>query len=128
MTNNKENQIDQVMQSAMNNLKELVDVNTVVGKPFTSLDGTVIVPVSKVTMSFLVAGGEYQTSTRIEGENYPMTAGSGGYVQLAPIGFLVGSGTEMKAISVTKDESGYSKFVDATFDFISSKIKNKDGE
>ena len=124
--NNNEHQIDKVMQSAMNNLKELVDVNTVVGTPFTSVDGTVIVPVSKVTMSFLVAGGEYQTTTRIEGENYPMSAGSGGYVQLSPIGFLVGSGKEMKAISVLKEETSYNKLVDATFDFISSKIKNKD--
>ena len=128
MTNIKDNQIEKVLQSAMSNLKELVDVNTVVGTPFTSVDGTVIVPVSKVTMSFLVAGGEYQTTTRIEGENYPMSAGSGGYVQLSPIGFLVGTGKEMKAISVQNEETSYSKLVDATFDFISSKIKSKEEE
>lgn len=105
----KSNQIDQVIEGGIKNLKSLIDVDTVVGSPFTSLDGTVIVPVSKVTTGFIVGGGEYEISKK--SDELPMTAGTGGYVQLSPIGFLVGQGANMHTITIEQTDDSLSKIV-----------------
>ena len=51
-----EHPIEGLMKTAMENIKEMVDVNTVVGDPVETPDGTVIIPVSRVTCGF--AAGE----------------------------------------------------------------------
>ena len=45
--------IEGLMSSAMQGLKEMIDVNTIVGSPITTADGTVIMPISKVALGFL---------------------------------------------------------------------------
>ena len=49
----KENKIKELMSAAMKDINSLVDVNTVIGKPFTINDETMIIPVTKVTMGFM---------------------------------------------------------------------------
>ena len=44
-----EHPIGNLMDTTMNKIKEMVDVNTIVGEPITAPDGTLIIPVSKVT-------------------------------------------------------------------------------
>ena len=46
------------MQTAMNSIREMIDVNTIVGDPVTTPDGTVIIPISKVTFGFVAGGGK----------------------------------------------------------------------
>ena len=48
--------INGLMDTSMEKIRELVDVNTIIGDPITSPDGTIIIPVSKVSFGF-VAGG-----------------------------------------------------------------------
>lgn len=55
----RENKINRVIDTAMKNLSTLVDVNTVIGKPMKTEDGSLIIPVSKVTLGFMTGGGEY---------------------------------------------------------------------
>jgi len=81
------------MKTAMENIKEMVDVNTVVGDPVESPDGTVIIPISRVSCGFAAGGGEFETSGG-EGKNAPEQSpffggGSGGGVSVQPVGFLV---------------------------------------
>lgn len=81
----------------MENLKNLVDVNTIVGKPVLLSDGSVIIPVSRVSLGFVSGGGEYDLKHPIERsgraldeERAPMpfaaTAAAG--VCLHPVSFL----------------------------------------
>ena len=51
--------IENIMQTAMAKIKEIVDVNTIVGDPVVSADGATIIPITKVSFAFVAGGGEY---------------------------------------------------------------------
>ncbi len=71
------------LQTSMSKIKEMVDVNTIVGDPVTTPDGITLVPVSRVTFGFGGGGGD-QVKQRSG-----FTGGSAAAVKIEPIGFLV---------------------------------------
>ncbi|MDD4334434.1 MAG: GerW family sporulation protein [Desulfotomaculaceae bacterium] len=86
--------IEGLMKTAMESIKEMVDVNTVVGDPVEAPDGTVIIPISRVACGFAAGGGEFGISATggNKDEESQMPAfggGSGAGVSVKPIGFLV---------------------------------------
>lgn len=95
------------MKTAMVTLKEMVDVNTIVGDAVESPDGSVIVPISRVSFGFAAGGGEYgnelgqpgatghdREDEEYGGQDLAFAGGSGGGVTINPVGFLVvGQGT-----------------------------------
>lgn len=87
--------IDNMMQTTMENIRNMVDVNTVVGSPVMGKDGTTVIPVSKVSFGFIAGGGEYQLEDPKKPhlpaglEKYPFAGGSGAGVSVQPVGFLV---------------------------------------
>lgn len=92
--------IQGLMQTAMENIKEMVDVNTIVGDPVQTPDGSVIMPISKVGFGFVAGGSDIRfDDTSKTGDALhaavamPFGGGSGGGVSITPIAFLV-VGTE----------------------------------
>ncbi len=91
--------IDNMMQTTMESIRSMVDVNTVIGSPVLGSKGTTIIPVSKVSFGFVAGGGEYATDDRQRGrvesgEGFPFAGGTGAGVSVQPVGFLVvGEGT-----------------------------------
>ena len=82
--------IESLMKSTLENLKDMIDVNTVVGDPIKTIDGTIIVPISKVTFGFASGGSEfYNKNSKEEVSKYPFGGGSGSGVSVKPIAFLV---------------------------------------
>lgn len=83
--------IEDVMVSAMKNLRTLVDVDIVVGKPIQANEKLLIIPLTKVTMGFVTGGGEYYSELKEikKSTEYPFSGGSGSGVSLKPIGFLI---------------------------------------
>ena len=82
--------IQGLMQTAMQSLQGMVDVNTVVGDAVETKDGAVIVPVSQVSFGFAAGGGEYGTARRSGDESaIPFGGGSGAGVSVRPVAFLV---------------------------------------
>jgi len=85
--------IDNMMRTTMENIRGMVDVNTVVGSPVTGTQGTTIIPISKVSFGFVAGGGEYSMedlrSKTLTADNYPFAGGSGAGVSVQPVGFLV---------------------------------------
>lgn len=78
------------MQTAMQSLQGMVDVNTVVGDAVETKDGAVIVPVSQVSFGFCAGGGEYGVARRAaDGGAIPFGGGSGAGVSVRPVAFLV---------------------------------------
>lgn len=71
-----------LMETAMQNLKSLVDTNTIVGEPIYTPDGITLVPVSRVSMGFGGAGAEFA-------QNKGYGGGTGCGVKVEPIGFLI---------------------------------------
>lgn len=78
------------MKTAMESLKGMVDVNTVVGDPVETQSGDVIVPISRVAFGFATGGGEYAAKNGAEETgDFPFAGGSGAGVSVQPVGFLV---------------------------------------
>ncbi|HBC94072.1 MAG TPA: sporulation protein YtfJ [Pelotomaculum sp.] len=89
-----EHPIEGLMKTAMESIKEMVDVNTVVGDPVETPDGSVIIPVSRVACGFAAGGGEFEVGGEHKdggggGPAPGFGGGSGGGVSVKPIGFLV---------------------------------------
>ena len=53
--------IENILQTTMSELKQMVDVNTIVGNPFVTPSGCTIIPISKVSLGFVTGGGEYDS-------------------------------------------------------------------
>jgi len=89
------------MKTAMQNIKEMVDVNTILGDPVETPDGNVIIPISRVTFGFAAGGTEFETNAGKAKENrntggsgdeksrMPFGGGSGAGITLHPVAFLV---------------------------------------
>ena len=94
-----EHPIHNLMKVSMENIKQMVDVDTIVGNPVKTDNGETIIPVSKVSFGFAAGGSEFEfehkTST---GDHIPFGGGSGGGFSITPIAFLVvnQSGVELK--------------------------------
>lgn len=82
-----EHPIQSLMKTTMESIKEMVDVNTIVGEPVETPDGTVIIPISRVTFGFAAGGGDCAPDS--QNENFPFGGGSGAGVSVKPVGFLV---------------------------------------
>lgn len=110
-TENEQHPIERIMTNAMTKIKTLVDTDTIIGSPVTTPDGTMLIPVSQVSMGFVTGGGEYSdigNSKKIEA--FPFAGGSGAGVSVKPIGFLVNTGSVIKMISLD-GENAYSKIL-----------------
>ena len=92
-----EHPIQGLMKTAMENLKEMVDVNTIIGDPVETHDGTTIIPISRVSFGFAAGGSEFESNSDEEkkkqkensGLSHPFGGGSGGGVSVQPAAFLV---------------------------------------
>ena len=90
--------IDAMMQTTMEQIRSMVDVNTVVGSPVSGTKDTTIIPISKVSFGFVAGGGEYAVEDHrrnaVAVDHFPFAGGSGAGVSVQPVGFLVvGDGT-----------------------------------
>lgn len=88
-----EHPIGELMQTAMASIKDMVDVNTVIGEPVVASSGATIIPISKVSFGYVTAGGDMEAGKShrqaIEKEAFPFAGGSGAGVSVQPVGFLV---------------------------------------
>lgn len=89
--------IDGLMSSAMNSIKEMVDVNTIIGNPVNIPDGTVIIPISRVSFGFAAGGSEFSGHKE---SKLPFGGGSGAGVTINPVGFLVVGNGIVKFVAV----------------------------
>lgn len=88
--------IENIMKTTMEQLKEMVDVNTIVGDPVMTGSDTIIIPVSRVCLGFLSGGGEYgpTKAARRDGMDhpeegrFPFAGTSVGGLNLTPMAFL----------------------------------------
>ncbi|MCI6267011.1 MAG: GerW family sporulation protein [Clostridiales bacterium] len=92
--------IESLMGTSMESIREMVDVNTVVGDPVQTQDGSTIIPISKVSFGFVAGGGEYLCGTmRPQTEEMPFAGGAGAGVSVHPMGFLVCSQNGVRLLS-----------------------------
>ncbi|MEX2104108.1 MAG: GerW family sporulation protein [Bacilli bacterium] len=117
-----EHPIQGLMKTAMENLKEMVDVNTIVGEPVETPDGSVIIPISKVGFGFAAGGSEFGNASQ-KGENedqdegkknkLPFGGGSGGGVSITPVAFLVVGQSGVRLLSLEGTSHLYDRIIES---------------
>lgn len=132
------NPIEGLLNVSMDKIKAMVDVNTIVGDPVTTPDGTTVIPVSKVSFGFGAGGSEFAQNVKensdADGKMFGGGAGSG--VSINPIAFLVIGKDNVRIMPITNSVTTADRIIDAVPDllnkingFISDfKSKNKDEE
>lgn len=102
---NNEHPIENLMQSTMAHLKEMIDVNTIIGDTVETKDGSYIIPISKVSFGFASGGSEFGKSetNNVSSQSFPFGGGSGAGVTLKPQAFLVVKENSVRLLPVEID-------------------------
>lgn len=127
-----EHPIQGLMTTAMENLKEMIDVNTIIGDPVETPDGSVILTVSKVGFGFAAGGSEFKLDSQSQSNSggqgqsqgqgqgqgqgqsasHPFGGGSGGGVSITPIAFLIVNSSEVKMVHLDESTHLYERILD----------------
>lgn len=107
-----EHPIQGLMKTAMESIKEMVDVNTIVGSAVETQDGTIIIPISRVTFGFAAGGGDYECEAAETHETHPFGGGSGAGVSVRPVGFLVCSTVTGVRFMPVEGNTVYDRLID----------------
>ena len=89
------------MSVTMSKIKEMVDVNTVVGDPITTHDGIMVVPISRVSLGFGSGGSDFSLKEGQQG----FGGGNGAGITITPIGFLVINDGNVRMLNIAPPAS-----------------------
>ena len=90
--------IENIMTTTMENIRDMVDVNTVVGEAIVAADGSTVIPISKVCFGFVAGGGEYGRVARDAADRPAFAGWTGAGVSVQPMGFIVVSGGQVRLL------------------------------
>lgn len=106
MMEQQQHPLEGIMKTTMESIKEMVDVNTIVGDSVVMADGSVIIPVSRIGFGFVSGGGDYDTGgaaprrTESSEQKIPFAGGSGAGISVVPVGFLVAGNGRIQLLPV----------------------------
>ncbi len=89
-----------LMETTMSKIREMVDVNTIIGTPIVTGDGITLIPVSKVTFGFGSGGSDFAGKDRPAGQPNTFGGGAGAGVNIIPVAFLVVRGESVRVINI----------------------------
>ena len=123
-----EHPIEKILNTSMNSIKDMVDVNTIVGDAIQASNNTVIIPISKVSFGFASGGSEFKGETideynkkdKDEQIQYrlPFGGGSGAGVSINPIAFLIVQADVVKLLPIEHSNS-----IDKVLDYMPDLIE-----
>lgn len=118
-----EHPIEGLMETAMNSIKDMIDVNTIIGDPIETTNGMVIIPISKVCFGFAAGGSEFKGETideykkkdKEEEVQYrlPFGGGSGAGISINPVAFVIVLKDAIKVLPIN-----HSSAVDKLMDYV----------
>ena len=79
----KKTPLDALMRSTLDEVRSMVDANTIVGTPITTVDGVTLIPISRVNIGFATGGGSYG---KADADRF--AGGGGAGVKIEPVAFL----------------------------------------
>lgn len=120
-----------LLEGTIQKIKEMIDVNSVIGEPITTGDGATIIPVSKVSVGFGGGGSDFANGKSTAGDT-PFGGGAGAGVKVTPICFLVVKDGNVRMLPVAQPANTTAdrlvEMLPDTLDKISSFIDSKTGK
>jgi len=103
-----EHPIQSLIKTSMESIKEMVDVNTIVGDAVETQDGSVIIPVSRVCFGFAAGGSEFDAngskdSGKGDNTKLPFGGGSGAGVSVQPVAFMVVGQGQIRLLPINQN-------------------------
>ena len=125
--------VENLMRSTMENLRDMIDVNTVIGDTVRMDDGTAIIPISRVSFGFASGGSEFAINNEEKHDSkYPFGGGAGAGVSVKPVAFLIVRDNSVRLMPVEQNNT-YDRIVDTVpqvldmfKDFLNKKDKSKE--
>ena len=112
MENNKK--VQELLGVSMEKIREMADANTVVGDPITMPDGTVLLPVSKISYGFAAGGSDLPNKN----QNELFGGGTGAGIHVTPVAFLVISGGDVRMLTIVTKPDSTDKVVNLVPDLV----------
>ena len=121
-----------LLENTIAKIREIVDVNSVIGTPITTPDGVTIIPVSKISVGVGGGGSDFVSKNPNKQEN-PFGGGAGGGVKVTPVAFLVIKESTVRVLPIpapantTADRivEQVPDVLDKLADFIDSRMEKK---
>lgn len=121
-----------MMGASIEKIREMVDVNTVVGEPICVSEGVTIIPVSKVKIGYAGGGSDFITKNYPASKDNAFGGGAGAGVTITPVAFLVIKGDSVRMLPVTEAPTGsvdrLVELLPDLIDQISGLVKKKDSD
>ncbi len=101
--------IENLMGTTIEKIREMVDANTVMGDPITTTDGTVLIPVSKISYGFASGGADIPTKKADNKAAFGGGAGAG--ITVVPVAFIVIKDGEAKMLQIQAYEGSADRII-----------------
>jgi sporulation protein YtfJ len=122
-TSHSDTKVKDLIQTSLEKIHELSDVDTVIGDPITAGDGITIIPVSKVSYGLAAGGSDLPTNS----EKTYFGGGSGAGITISPMAFIVVNKSDVKMLQINEEQSGAAGAIAAIPELI-GKIKDMFGK
>lgn len=134
--NNGSNKVSEMITSSMERIQNMVNVNTVVGAPITTPDGTTIIPISKVKIGMGGGGSDFSSAKKADKDN-PFGLGGTGIgcgLNIDPVAFLIVNDGHVRMLPIAEPASttldrlveNGPDLLDKLADFLDSRKKSKE--
>lgn len=123
-----ENHVNDLLGTSVDKIKQMVDVNTVIGDPITAPDGTTVIPVSRVSYGFASGGSDLPSKAMPEKGLF--AGGSGAGITISPIAFLVIANGNVRILQIEPYLSSVDRIVATAPDVVDriASLFKKDGD
>lgn len=122
-----EHQIKNLLEVSMTKVKEMLDVDVLIGEPLVMGYATVI-PVSKVKCGFVSGGMDQKLTKPNDKDSYPFGGATGGSINITPVGFLVCTPNDVKVLLLEEKSHVLETLIDNSKEFLGSLIKQFNGK
>lgn len=120
--------IEGMMDTTLEKIKEMVDINTIVGDPITSSDGSIIIPVSKISYGFASGGSDFPSKT--QNEKTFFGGGTGAGISITPVAFITICNGNVKLLQIDPYNSTVDRIIGMVPEAVDkiSGMMNKNGK
>ena len=97
--------LNEMMTSSMAKIKDMIDVNTVIGDPITTPDGVTLIPITKVSVGYGGGGSDFATKNYPANRDNAFGGGAGAGVTITPMAFVVIRGESVRMLPIAEPAS-----------------------